>query len=179
MLDRGNAVFVVIDLQDRLLAKIPAAEQVTDQAIRLVRAARELEIPVLWTEQYPKGLGPTQAGLAAELDGCTPIEKTAFGCMGVPAFESALRSTGRGQLLITGVEAHVCVTQTALGALAAGYEVYVPRDGVASRVETECAAGLARMAAAGAHLATVEMALFELLRDAASPEFKKLLPLLK
>jgi nicotinamidase-related amidase len=117
--------------------------------------------------------------IASELDGKTPLEKTAFGCLGDSGFVTALEAAGRRQLLMTGIEAHICVMQTALGALNQGYEVFIPRDAVGSRFPAEREAGLHRLEAAGAELVTTEMAMFEILREAGTPEFKKVLPLLK
>lgn len=179
MLDRDACALVVIDYQEKLLPKIHGAEAVAEQAVKLIRFARELGLPILWTEQYPKGLGRTVAPITEELKGCTPIEKTAFGCLGDAAFSKFLEDTGRKQLLLTGIEAHVCVMQTGLAALEEGYEVYVPRDAVGSRSEKEYEAGLKRLEAAGAEVVTTEMAMFEALREAGTPEFKRVLPLIK
>ncbi len=179
MLDRDSVALVVIDYQEKLLPKIHDAEAVTGQAVKLIRFAKELGIPILWTEQYPKGLGRTVPEVAGELREKAPVEKTAFGCLGDSAFLNALEATGRRQLLMTGIEAHICVMQTALSALNQGYEVYIPRDAVGSRLPAERDAGLHRLEAAGADLVTTEMAMFEILREAGTPEFKKVLPLLK
>lgn len=179
MLDRTQTALVVIDFQEKLLPKIARQEDLVPRALRLIQAARLLDVPVLWTEQYPRGLGRTVDAVARVLDGVTPTEKTAFGCLGSAAFQSALGSVARRQLLVTGIETHVCVLQTALGALEQGYEVYVARDAAGARCTDEHEAALARLAAAGVILVTSEMAIFELLQDAAAPEFKELLPLLK
>ena len=179
MLFRANVVLCVIDFQDGLLPKIPVADAIMEQAVKLIRFARELDLPVLWTEQYPKGLKQTNEKVAIELKGLKPIEKVSFGCFGAPGFADALAQTGRRQLVVTGIETHVCVMQTVLSALGAGYEVFVPRDAVASRVKSDYKAGLARMQSHGAELVTTEMVLFEILRAAGTPEFKKVLPLIK
>ena len=179
MLDVSSAVLVVIDFQEKLLPKIARHEEVLRRALRLIRAVRLMGLPILWTEQYPKGLGRTVVPAAEALEGLTPIEKTAFGCMGSEGFSEALRGLGRRQLLIAGVETHVCVLQTALGALEQGFEAYIARDAVSARDLDEHTSALARMEAAGAVVATSESAIFELLRDASSPMFKEVLPLLK
>jgi nicotinamidase-related amidase len=179
MLDRHSAALVVIDFQEKLLPKMQRAEGVTAQAVKLIRFCRDTGIPVFWTEQYPKGLGPTVGEIAQELPDEEPFEKTVFGCFGAPGFADALEQASRGQLLLTGIETHVCVMQTALDALDRGFEVFVPKDAVSSRADSEYEAGLSRMARAGAEIVTTEMALFELLREAGTPEFKKALPLLK
>ena len=179
MLDRNSAALLVIDFQDRLLPKIHEGEAVAAHAIKLIRFAREMDMPLLWTEQYPKGLGPTVESVARELQGCTAFEKMSFGCLGDASIAAALEDTKRRQLLLTGIETHVCVMQTALFAMDTGYEVFIPRDAVGSRSPEEYAAGLHRLDKAGAQLVTTEMALFELLREAGTPEFKKALPLIK
>lgn len=179
MIERKNVTLLVIDYQEKLLPKIHNADAVVAQAVRLIRFARELDIPILLTEQYPKGLGRTVDAIAKELDGIAPIEKTSFGCLGDDGFLAALDATGRNQLLLTGVEAHICVMQTALMAVRRGYEVFIPRDAVGSRLSSEYEAGLERLDRSGAVLVTTEMALFETLREAGTPEFKQVLPLLK
>jgi nicotinamidase-related amidase len=179
MLAIDNAVLMVIDFQTGLLPKIQNADGLLPRAIKLIRVVRELGIPILWTEQYPKGLGPTDERVANELSGLRPIDKVSFGCFGAPAFEEALRGLGRRQLLVTGVEAHVCVMQTVLSALAQGFETFVVQDATGSRSALDCECGLARMRDHGATLVTSEMAIFEMLRAAGTPEFKKVLPLIK
>jgi len=179
MLERINSVLIVIDYQDALLAKIPAAAQILPVGVKLIRFANELDIPVLWTEQYPKGLGPTASVIARELEGKPPIEKIAFDCFGDAHFAGAVEASGRRQLLVIGVEAHVCVMQTTLSALALGYEAFVVRDAVGSRNPANAAAALERMQANGAQIVTSEMAMFEVLRVAGTPEFKRVLPLIK
>ncbi len=179
MLERATLALVVIDFQDSLLTKIPVADSVVAATVRLIRFAKLLGIPILWTEQYPKGLGPTCAEIAVELEGVTPIPKTAFGCMGDDSFVAALEATGRNHLLITGVETHVCVLQTALGAVERGFDVWVASDAVAARDKYQHKAALARMANGPCQFVTAEMAMFEVLERADAPEFKKCLPLLK
>lgn len=178
MLRRESAALVIIDFQDRLLPKIPVGNAVVAQAVRLIALARELGMPCILTEQYPKGLGPTCPGIrdAAGLDA---IEKTAFGCFGEPGFVQALKNTHCSQIILTGIETHVCVMQTALAAVDSGYRVFVPVDAVGSREKRQHEAGLARMERKGAELVTVEMAMFELVREAGTPEFKRVLPLMK
>jgi nicotinamidase-related amidase len=179
MLKRDDVTLIVIDLQDGLLPKIFGGEGVVEKSIKLIRFAQALELPIVWTEQYPKGLGATTESVASELKGFIPLEKVSFGCFGAPGFAEAVTAAGRKQLLVVGIEAHVCVMQTVLAGLSLGYEVYVPRDAVGSRSASDCEAGLARMQAHGAEIVTTEMAIFEILRAAGTPEFKKVLPLLK
>lgn len=179
MLQADTAAVVAIDIQEKLMPTIQRAERMVERSARLLRFAREIQIPVLWTEQYRKGLGPTIPAVAEALAGLHPIEKTAFGCMAHAPFQQALAGLGRRQLVLTGIEGHICVMQTAVGALAEGYEVFVVRDAIGSSSDEELAAGVARMEKAGATIVTTQMAMFELLREAGTPEFKRVLPLLK
>lgn len=179
MLERDNVAVLIVDFQDKLLTKIFNAGAILPQAIKLIRFARTLDLPLLVSEQYPKGLGPTNEAVARELGAVDRLEKTSFGCLGDQGFAEALAGIGRRQLLVTGIETHVCVLQTVLGALDEGFQVFVAQDAVGSRRDTDHNAGLARMAKAGSELVTVEMAIFEILRDAATAEFKQILPLLK
>ncbi len=179
MLRLDDTMLIVVDFQEALLPKIDGADQVVEKACKLVRFARELAVPVVWTEQYPKGLGKTDPRVAGLLEGITPIEKVSFGCFGAAGFPEAVADGGKHQLIVTGVETHVCIMQTVLAALGEGFEVYVPRDAVGSRYRPDYEAGLARMQVHGAELVTVEMALFEMLRAAGTPEFKRVLPIIK
>jgi nicotinamidase-related amidase len=179
-LDRAKAVLVVIDVQQRL---VPSMDPAVYEGVRrsidcAVRGAELLGVPVVATEQYPKGLGPTVPELSAA---CTSqvIEKLSFGCCGEPAFLDYIRGLGRTQVLVTGMEAHVCVYQTVLGLLEAGYHVHLLRDAVCSRGKTDYLAALENAASAGAVVSTTEMSLFQLLRSAAAQEFKAVSALIK
>lgn len=179
MLKRSNVLLCVIDLQDGLLPRIDGAEGIVAQSVKLIRFARALDLPVIYTEQYPKGLGRTTERVAAELAGCVPLEKVSFGCFDGPGFEEAVQATGRTQMVVAGIEAHVCVMQTVLAGMERHYEMFVVRDAVGSRHPADCQAGIDRMRTEGAAIATTEMVLFEILRAAGTPEFKKVLPLIK
>lgn len=179
MLERDKTILMVVDFQERLLPKIHAADSIQARAVNLIRFARALDLPVVWTEQYKKGLGPTAEAIARELEGIAPHEKMAFGCLGDPGVRDALAASGRTQLLVTGIESHICVMQTTLSALDSGFEAFVVQDAVSSCSEKDHDAGLARMERAGAQLVTAQMAMFEILREAGTPQFKQVLPLLK
>lgn len=172
MIVREDCALLVVDLQERLIPKIQHHDRVVDYAVRTIRFFRALERPVIWAEQYPKGLGPTVSAVAAELEGVERREKLAFGFFGDPAIATAVRLTNARQVIVVGVETHVCVLQTALGALEAGLEAYVVAEATGSRRAGDRDAALARMAAEGVRVATFEMALFETLRKAGTPEFK-------
>jgi len=178
MLERDNTVLVLVDVQAKLVPAMAEPDALIDGVRKLVRGMGVLGIPVVWTEQNPAGLGPTVAEVAELLTG-EPITKTAFGCCGQPAFVDALAGVGRKQVLLAGIEAHVCVYQTACGLLDAGYEVQVVADAIGSRLPSNKAIACAKMAAAGAAITSVEMALFELLAVAEGPEFKDILKIVK
>lgn len=179
-LDPGRAVLVVIDIQAKLTPAMPhkVYERMRATTAMLVEAARLLNIPVVATEQYPQGIGHTVPELAeACRDGVT--EKTSFGCCGEPAFLDRLAGLGRQQVIVTGMEAHVCVYQTVLGLLGAGYAVHLVRDAICSRHKEDFRAGVSNAARAGALVITAEMALFQLLRDSRHEQFRAVSKLVK
>jgi nicotinamidase-related amidase len=180
VLRRDGAVLVVVDLQEKLLPAIAEKERVLRNSRLLLRAARELELPVVLTTQYAKGLGPTVSDVLEEAPGLTPIDKVAFGCFGSEEFLAHLAGfPARDQLLVAGIESHICVAQTVLGALGEGYQVHVATDAVGSRAPEDREVGLRRMERAGAVLSSTEMAIYELLARSDGAAFKRLLPYLK
>lgn len=180
VLHRDRAVLVVVDLQEKLLPAIAEKERVLGSSLLLLRAARELELPVVLTTQYEKGLGPTVREVRAEAPGVTPVDKVAFGCFGSADFLARLSAfPGHDQLLVAGIESHICVAQTVLGALAKGYHVHVATDAVGARTPDDREVGLRRMERAGAVLSSAEMAVYELLARSDGAAFKRLLPYLK
>jgi nicotinamidase-related amidase len=169
-----------VDLQDRLLGAIHEQERVLKNTLLLMKAAELLALPVVLTTQYKKGLGEIVPEVRAAAPGAEPLDKVSFGCFGDEGVAARLRSlAGRDQLLVTGVESHICVAQTVLGALERGYRVHVAGDAVSSRTPENREVGLRRMEAAGALVSSAEMALYELLRRSDGSAFKQLLPLLK
>jgi nicotinamidase-related amidase len=179
---RPHAVLVLVDLQERLLAAFPEERRqaVIDRACLAVDVALVLGIPVLVSEQYPKGLGPTIAPIRERLAAqFSPVEKLAFSCGRSPEFRTALNATGKKDILLCGVEAHVCVLQTVLDLRRDGYHVFVASDGVTSRRDTDRDAGLALMDRAGAMVGTVEIFAFQLLERAGSDEFKQISKLVR
>jgi nicotinamidase-related amidase len=165
LLSRERAALVVVDVQEAF-RRYEAFERVALAAGRLVEAARILELPVIASEQYPRGLGHTapEVGLGEQ----QPIEKSVFSAVRAEGFDLH----GRQQAIVCGIETHVCVSQTVHDLLASGVEVHVPADAVGSRHEIDYERGLERMARAGAVIGTVEAVLFELLERAGTPEFK-------
>lgn len=168
---------VVVDLQEKLVPKIAHREGVVRNAALLLRLAATLGIPAHLTTQYAKGLGPTIPEILAAAGEIRPIDKTSFGCFGAPPFLDALGAhPGRDQLLVAGIEAHICVAQTVLGALEAGHAVHVASDAVGSRSPENREVGLARMERAGAVISSTEMAAYELLGRSDTAAFKAMLP---
>lgn len=177
-LDKEQVALVVVDFQDKLVPVIFEKERAVSNSILLIRAARALSIPTVLTTQYRKGLGATLPAVL-EAAGVEPIDKLSFGCFGDATFLERLAQLGRSQLLVCGIECHICVTQTVLGALDAGRLVHVAGDAVSSRSEANWRTGLDRMARAGAVISSAEMAIYELLRRSDGAAFKAILPLLK
>ena len=178
-LDRERSVLVVVDVQEAFRPAVTNFDRVAKNVATLVEGARILDIPVLVTEQYPKGLGETVPEVSRHLDGIEPIEKVCFSAADSGEFAERLSGTGRDQVLLSGIESHVCVNQTADDLLSTGKEVHVAQDAVSSRTEENRALGLHKMERAGAVITSVETALFELLREAGTPEFKEIQKLVK
>jgi len=184
-LDAEQCTLIVVDMQEKLLPPIWEKERLVRNARLLIRLAGILKIPVLATTQYQKGLGSTVAEIASLLadghPGSPVTDKLTFSCFGSDAFCSMLKRLPgqRTTVLLCGMETHICVMQTALGALREGYLVHVAADAVSSRTELNWRIGLDRMRGAGAILSSAEMMMYELLRSSDVPEFRELLPFLK
>ncbi len=179
--DRG--FLLVIDMQDRLLPAIYNAQEVEENIVKLLALAKTYQLPMLLTEQYPKGLGRTVEGLRRELgDLYDPIEKVTFSCMGDDAFRDRifqLRRAGRDQAVVAGIEAHVCVYQTVIHLLAQGWDVHLAYDGVGSRAQRNHLRALDVMDSAGAWIKPTETIVFEMLEQAGTPQFKAMMPYIK
>jgi nicotinamidase-related amidase len=179
-LDRSRAAVLIIDVQERLVPAIEpvALARVLKYSKALVGAAREMGIPVIGTEQYPKGLGPMVKEIA-ELLPAPSLTKTTFSCAADEGIANALAATGRKQVIVAGMETHVCVFQTVRDLVEKGYEVHVCADAVASRTDEHRTAGIDLAREVGAIVTTAETAIFDLLHQAGTPEFKKVSPLVK
>lgn len=174
-LDRASAVLLIIDIQEKLLPVIHDGERVVRNVERLIRGAHVLGVPVMVTEQYVKGLGATVAPLRQALNdtvGYQPVEKSCFSAHGCVAIE-------RRQVIVAGVETHVCVYQTVLDLLGAGHEVTIVADAVSSRTAENREIALQRLVAEGAKLSSTEMALFELTVTSGTDEFRAISKLIK
>lgn len=178
----ADSVLAVIDVQSRLLSAMKPgdAERVLHRSGVLIRAARALALPIFVTEQYPRGLGPTHDALALELPpDARTFEKSCFSACGAGGYIDALRATGRKQVVLAGMESHVCVLQTAAELDQAGFEVFVAGDATCSRAENNRQNALARMRQAGITVTNAESVVFEWLRDASHERFKEIASLIK
>jgi len=189
LLDSTRSILVVIDFQGRLVQMVHRPALVLETTRRLLRLAELFAVPVVLTEQYPKGIGPTEASIRAAYDALTTpkyfLDKTAFGCCGDSGFEALLRAarpslhSQQRQIVLAGIEAHVCVLQTVLELLNTGQEVHLCWDAVSGRGEEYRKHALDRMAAAGATITNHESVAFEWARDKNHPQFKALSALMK
>jgi len=176
MLRPEDCALAVIDIQEKLLAQIFEKERVLRNTQLLIRLADILSLPIIVSTQYEKGLGKTAAEISSLLPDMKPLDKLEFGCFGNSEYCSAVgKLANRGTLLLCGIESHICVTQTALGALNQGLNVHVAADAVSSRTELNWKLGLNRMQAAGAVLSSTEMMIYELLGKSGTPAFKEML----
>ena len=175
----ANTVLVAIDFQERLFPVMHDKDKLLQNVVKLIKGARVLEIPVILTEQYPKGLGPTLPEIKVLLPDVKAIEKVCFSCCDNEAFVHSLEALKRKQVLIAGIEAHICVYQTAVALARAGYEVQVVSDCISSRELENKTVALFRMGAAGISPTSTEMALFELLRVAQGDKFKQISSIVK
>lgn len=176
---RSKAALAVIDIQQRLLPAIFEGARVVQNTVRLIKGLRVLGIPVLVTEQYRKGLGATTPAIAAEIEGLAQMEKVAFSACGAAGFNEALKAKKISDVILCGIEAHVCVSQTGLDLLDNGFRVFVVADAVSSRTAENAGIGVKRMRDAGAIIVSTELVLFELLQAAGTEEFKQILTLVK
>jgi nicotinamidase-related amidase len=176
-----QCALLVVDIQEELLPPIFNKDELVKNSQLLLRAAKVLEIPLVVTTQYSQGLGSVVPDIASLLGSAQPIDKLQFGCFASNEFRSALKSLpgNRNTLLLCGMEAHICVMQTALGALNDGYLVHVATDAIGSRARWNWDIGIDRMRAAGAVISTTEMMIYELLRSSGNTQFKQMLPYLK
>lgn len=180
LLGNENTVLLVVDVQEAFRDAIGNFSLIASNIARAVSGFELLELPVIVTEQYPKGLGPTAEEIRFSLaDGPGPVEKTSFSAFGAAEVRIRLENLNAKQIALCGIETHVCVNQTALDLRHAGYQVHLLTDCVGSRFEHDKMAGLAKMKMAGVTASSVEMALFELMGDATHEKFKEIQALIK
>jgi nicotinamidase-related amidase len=177
LMSSGDTGLLVIDVQEKLIRLVPGHERIIWNIRRLIDGAKMFQMPVLATEQYPKGLGGTVAELASRLESIAA--KTAFSGLGCREIAAQLERLPQGKWLVAGIETHVCVQQTVLDLLGNGFRVYLAVDAIGSRFEIDRETAIARMDSAGATLTTTEAALFEWCQDSSAAEFKQLSAMIK
>ncbi|UEM18925.1 hydrolase [Skermanella mucosa] len=179
LLDSERSILLVVDVQERLATAIHEVEAVVGSIRKLLLAAAELGVPVLATEQYSKGLGHTIAPVAELMPEGAVVEKINFGAAREQGFMDRVRRLDRGQIVVAGTETHVCVLQTTLGLVEAGFDCFLVADAVGSRVPLNRDLAMERMRGRGVQIVTSEMVMFEWLGRADTPAFKKVLPLIR
>ncbi len=179
MVSSRDAVLLIIDVQEKLARVVHDSEAVEKNVGKLMKASRILDVPVIHTEQYPKGLGSTVASLQKLLDGEQAFEKTAFSCCASESFMERLRMLNRNDILVAGMETHVCVYQTALDLIDYGYNVHLIVDAVSSRTKENRDVGIHCIEKRGALVTSTEMVIFELLRIAEGEKFKAISKIIK
>ena len=179
MLDVDNVVMVVIDVQGKLAQSMYQKEKLFENTKKLIRGMQVLEVPVILTEQNPEGLGMTIPEIKELLPDTEPISKLSFSCLREKSFLGTLEKAGRRQVLLAGIEAHICVYQTAVDLKNRGYEVQVVVDAISSRAKENKEIAREKLRGAGIELTSVETALFELLRVAEGEKFKQILKIVK
>jgi len=180
LLDRDAVALVIIDVQERLARVMPRRDETVGAIVLLARTASALGVPVIVTRQNPEGLGDIVPEIAEMLEPDAPvIDKMAFCCCAEPSFLAALDATGRRQVIVVGMEAHICVIQTALALLERGHAVHVARDAVCSRRDADRDGALGRLQVAGAEITSAESAVYELVERAATDDFRTVLRFVK
>jgi len=179
MLKMENVALLIVDIQGNLAHSMHGKELLFKNVQKLIKGIQVLGIPILWVEQNPQGLGPTIPEIADILSNIQPISKMSFSSCGNERFVQALKALNRKQVLIAGIEAHVCVYQTAADLVDLGYEVQVVADAVSSRTIENKEIGLQKMRDSGVSLTSVETALFELLKVAEGEQFREILKIVK
>ncbi len=179
MLDEKNCCLVIIDVQGKLAQIMYNSEVLFKNIQILIKAAKILSIPIIWCQQIPKALGVTVPQIANLLTDNEPVNKSCFSCCGSKEFKENISSLGRSQVLLCGIEAHVCVYLTSIDLIADSKEVHIIADAVSSRTSENRQIALERMLAEGAKISSTEMAIFEILKSAEHPQFKQIIQLVK
>jgi len=179
ILRRDTTALLLIDLQEKILSVMQNQEGIIDKSLKLIKGFKVLNIPIFYTEQYPKGLGSTSSTLLQELEGLSPIQKTTFSCFGIENFFNRLTDNNVTQVVIAGIETHVCIQQTVLDLLANNFQVNAIADAMSSRNEMDHKLALERMRNHGAEITTAESVLFELLTVSGTDEFKQISDIIK
>ena len=179
LLDRQKTGLLVVDVQEKLMPVMVRKQRVIDNIIKLLQLSKIFALPVIFTEQYPKWLGPSIPEIKEHLINDEPIIKYHFNCCDVDGFNDRLDSCGFENLIVTGVESHICVFQTCVSILNRGYQVHVPQDAVDSRTDENWRVGLELMKKAGAFITSTETVFYQILKKAGTKEFKEMLKIIK
>jgi nicotinamidase-related amidase len=179
LISREAAALVVIDVQEKLYAHVAEKEKLAENISKLIRFAHIIKMPIILTEQYPKGLGPTIPQIRELVPNLQPIEKLEFSCFGSQKFRETFKATQVRTLILSGIEAHICVAQTAVEGVDNGFKVVVVEDATSSRNPEDKAIAVQRMTQSGVTVVSTEMLIYELLKKAGTPEFRETLKLVK
>jgi len=179
LLNKENTGLIIVDAQEKLMQVMADPERVIDRIVKLLHLARVFNLPVILTEQYSKWLGPTLPPMKEVLPEYDPIEKLDFNCCSVDLFNTRLKAKGLRNIILSGVETHICVFQTCISLLERGYIVHIPHHAVDSRTEDNWNIGLSLMKEAGAVITSTETIIFQILKRAGTKEFKEMLKTIK
>ncbi len=179
ILQREKTALLIIDVQEKIIGVMRKPERLVSNLLKLVQGIKIMNIPIFFTEQYPKGLGPTIPELKEKLEKSDAVQKMSFSCFGAGDLFSELRKKDIEQIIVCGIESHVCVQQTVLDLLANGFQVDVAADAVSSRKKFDYEIALQRMRSHGAEITTTESILFELLKVCGTDEFRAVSKLVK
>jgi nicotinamidase-related amidase len=174
MLDKENTILLIVDIQEKLAAVMKERDKVIKNNLHLIELAKMINMPVMVTEQYSKGLGPTVPDIREALPSYHPIEKMTFDCCGQPTFLDELKKQKKSHVVLTGMETHICVLQTCVGLLRDGIVIHAVQDAICSRTKESWKTGMEFMRDAGAAVTCTETVLFQLLKIAGTEEFKKI-----
>ena len=179
MLEKEDTGLVIVDVQDKLMPVIERREEITKNIIMLVHLARLFNLPILLTEQHSKWLGSTLQEIREVLPEYSPVEKIDFNCCAVDLFNRNLERMGLKNIILAGVESHICIMQTCIGLLAKGYQIHIPQDAVGSRKEENRQVGLELMRGVGAVITSTETVIYQILKRGNTKEFREMLKLVK
>ncbi len=179
LLKAENTCLLIIDIQKRILPVIKDYELVVENTLKLIKGFKAMSLPIYYTEQYPKGLGPTEEQIVNELDGIKPIEKMTFSCSGAGDLFNTFHTKFHSQIVVCGIESHVCVQQTVLDLIENSFQVNLAADAVSSRNEKDYNIAISRMRHHGAEVTTTESILFELLNVCGTDVFKQVSKIVK
>ena len=179
LLNKEGTGLIVVDAQEKLMQVMRDPERVTDRILKLLHLARVFDLPVILTEQYSKWLGPTVTPIKEALPVYDPIEKLDFNCCSVDLFNTRLKAHALDNIILVGVETHICVFQTCVSLLEKGYTVHIPHHAVDSRTADNWDIGLSLMKEAGAHITSAETVIFQIMKRAGTAEFKEMLKVVK